>query len=183
MPDTIPSKPPEEPIHAAIGAAVTAGTPPNSEYSANGLPSLTDGKMGSDDHFDPEWMGWWYMDKPFEATIDLGKSQPIRSVAVHALMASESWIFLPKEVVFEVSRDGENFREVGKVQPTKDDFENEVPETRMLLANDLREVARFVRVRAERYGELPDWHLGYGGADGYEGQAWLFLDEILVNVR
>ena len=39
---------------------------------------------------------------------------------------------------------------------------------------------KYVRVRVERYGELPEWHSGRGGADGYDGETWLFLDEIQV---
>lgn len=172
--------PPAPPVHAAVGKGVIA-TPPNSEYPARGVQSLIDGRMGSDDHYDAEWMGWWYEDKPFEATIDLGMAMPITELAVHALTSSESWILLPRKIEFEVSADGAAFDSVATVEPTKVDLENEYPETKMLEAKGLAVEARYVRVRAQRYGELPRWHMGHGGADGYEGQAWLFIDEILVN--
>ena len=75
------------------------------------------------------------------------------------------------------------FTRVATVAPSDSDFQSTYPATKTLKASNLGKEARYVRVRVERYGELPSWHLGYGGADGYEGQAWLFIDEILVNPR
>ena len=37
--------------------------------------------------------------------------------------------------------------------------------------------ARYVRVVAKNFGVCPDWHLGKGG------NAWIFADEIEVDVR
>jgi len=167
----------------AIGRPVTVSSPPNRLYPAEGAKSLVDGLMGSEDYYDLEWMGWWYDDEPFEATIDLGKVVPIDELGVHVLSLSESWIFYPRSVEFEVSADGESYKVVGKVSPTAAELDSEYPATKILKATGLSEQARFVRVRAERYGPLPEWHLGFGGADGYEGEAWLFIDEILVNPR
>lgn len=168
---------------AARGKSVTVVGPPNSMYAAGGASALVDGKMGSEDHMDLEWLGWWYEDKPFCATIDLGRRTSIRELRVHTLTSSEAWIFYPRKVHFEVSDDGENFAAVASVNPSESDLLNEEPDTTYLTASGLTAAGRYVRVRAERYGELPDWHMGHGGADGYEGQAWLFVDEILVNPR
>lgn len=168
---------------AAVGKPVTGSCTPNSMYPAEGLASLVDGRTGSDYYEDPEWMGWWYEEKPFEATVDLGTVMPIEALGVHALTTTEAWIFFPRKVEFEISTDGKTYEQVATVKPTEDDLKNEYPETKILKASNLNKVARFVRVRAERYGELPDWHMGHGGADGHEGQAWLFIDEILVNPK
>ena len=69
--------------NAAKGKKVTAKGPPNEEYPADGLASLVDGEMGSDDYLDTKWMGWWYEDKPFEVTIDLGESKAIAELRGH----------------------------------------------------------------------------------------------------
>lgn len=166
---------------AALGKQVTASGPPNSQYEAQGLQSLVDGRMGSEDYQDLEWMGWWYEDEPFEATIDLGRVVAIRELGVHTLTSTEAWIFYPRKVEFELSRDGMSYRRVATIEPTKAELENQEPEAKILRASNLRETARYVRVRVQRYGALPEWHIGHGGADGYEGEAWLFIDEILVN--
>jgi len=166
---------------AAKGAKVIADCPPNVKYSADGLKSLVDGKMGSDDYQDHEWMGWWYEDKPFDIVVDLGKPVAIEELGVHTLTAMDVWIFYPRQVEFEVSNDGKTFEKVATVKPTNDQLETEFPAATILKASGLKTAGRYVRVRAKRYGELPEWHMGYGGADGYKGEAWLFIDEILVN--
>lgn len=168
---------------AAVGQVVTASCPPNDLYAADGVKSLTDGKMGSEYYYDQEWMGWWYEDKPFEATVDLGKLVAIEELGVHVLTCTESWIFYPRAVEFELSQDGKAYKKVATVKPTEDELEKDYPDTKTLKASNLGEEARYVRVTVERYGELPTWHLGHGGADGYEGEAWLFIDEILVNPK
>ena len=152
-------------------------------YPARGVKSLVDGKMGSEYHDDAEWMGWWYEDKAFEATIDLGKIVAIKELGVHTLASTESWIFHPPKVEFELSDDGKTFKKVATIKPARDELENEEPNTKILKASNLEAQARFIRVRVERYGELPQWHTAHGGADGYDGQAWLFIDEILVNPK
>lgn len=166
---------------AAIGKQVTLSCPPNRLYPAAGAKSLVDGRMGSEDYYDPEWMGWWYEDKPFEATVDLGRVVSIQELGVHVLTLSESWILYPRSVEFAVSKDGELYKELTPITPTDEELSYEYPATTILKATGLDEEARFIRVRAKRYGELPEWHLGHGGGDGYEGEAWLFIDEILVN--
>lgn len=168
-------------LNAAQGKKVELVGPPNSMYSGGGAASLVDGKMGSEDHLDLEWLGWWYEDKDFVATVDLGRATEIRDIGVHVLTNSEAWIFYPRKVDFGVSADGKSYQKLASVSPTESDLLNEEAEVKTLRARGLTASARFLRVRAKRFGALPDWHAGHGGADGYEGQAWLFLDEILVN--
>lgn len=170
-------------IHEAVGKHLTMTAIPSPQYEASGIQSLVDGKMGSDEYMDLEWMGWWYEEKPFEATIDLGKATAIRELGVHTLTSVESWIFYPRKVVFELSMDGKVFETVATLKPNDDDFETDYPDEMIMKAKDLKREARYVRVKAERYGALPAWHGAHGGADGVEGQAWLFIDEILVNPR
>ena len=168
--------------HAAVGL-VTAACPPNDLYAADGVKSLTDGRMGSENYYVQEWMGWWYEDKAFEATISLGKPVTVEELGVHVLTSAEFWIFYPRSIEFELSKDGKTYKKVATIAPTADDLTKEYPDTTTLKASNLNEEAQYVPVRIERYGPLPEWHMGYGGADGYEGEAWLFVDEILVNPR
>jgi len=137
--------------NAALGKYVTGPCPPNGQYSADGLASLVDGRMGSSDYLD--------------------------------LTCSESWILLPRKVEFELSTDGKNYTKLKTVSPSKKELDNEESETKILQLTGLKQSARYVRVSVERYGELPEWHSAYGGGDGYDGEAWLFVDEILVNAK
>ena len=165
----------------AAPKSITLSAPPNSRYPAEGKNSLIDGRLGSDYYQDSEWMGYWYQDKPFVATIDLGGVITIKKLGVHVLQSTDVWIFYPRSVEFEVSGDGKTYEAVGTVRPTKEDLAVTYAETRVLAVENLSKHARYVRVKIERYGTLPDWHIGAGGADGYEGEAWLFLSEIQVN--
>jgi hexosaminidase len=169
--------------NAALGKYVTGPCPPNGQYSADGLASLVDGRIGSSDYLDAEWLGWWYEDKPFVVTIDLGETTAIHSLGVHALTCSEVWILLPRKVEFELSTDGKNYTKLKTVSPSKKELDNEESETKILQLTGLKQSARYVRVSVERYGELPEWHSAYGGGDGYDGEAWLFVDEIMVNAK
>lgn len=168
---------------AALGKTVTALCPPNSRYRADGLKSLVDGRMGTEDYQDLEWLGWWYEDQACEITIDLGELMKVQELGLHTLTAAEAWIFFPRAIEFDLSTDGKIFKNVARIEPSKTDLDNEYPETKIFKASGLQTIARFVRMRAERFGELPDWHSAYGGADDYEGEAWLFIDEILVNPK
>lgn len=168
---------------AAIGKTVTTSCPPNAKYPAKGAVSLVDGQMGSELYDDEQWMGWWYEDKPFVATIDLGATIAIRELGVHTMASTESWIFFPRQVEFEVSNDDKTYKKIATVKPTAEELESQEPAAKILKASNLAAQARYVRVRAQRYGKLPEWHVGHGGADGYDGEAWLFIDEILVNPK
>ena len=66
---------------------MTLASPPNSMYSADGPPSLIDGELGSDDYYDPKWMGYWYEDGPFEAVVDLGAPTAVETLGLQKLIA------------------------------------------------------------------------------------------------
>jgi F5/8 type C domain len=170
-------------MDAARGKLVTGNCPPNSQYPASGLASLVDGEMGGEEYEDAAWMGWWYEDKPFEVTIDLGAVTAIHTLGVNTLSASEVWILFPRKIEFELSTDGKAFKRLAPVRPSESDLESEDIEAKTFELSGLKERARYVRVRVERFGELPESHMAYGGAEGVEGEAWLFVDEILVNPK
>ena len=80
---------------------------------------------------------------------------------------------MPRQVDFEVSLDGRNFRLAGSVV-------NEVPEKKngVIIKDFVKEIqkqeVRYVRIRAHNYGKIPSWHAGHNGA------AWIFVDEIVI---
>ena len=84
-----------------------------------------------------------------------------------------SWIWLPVDVVVEVSTDGGSFRQIARIA-------NDVrPESTDVAIRDLTETfepteARYVRIRAKSFGTIPDWHPGHGDC------AFIFVDEILI---
>mgnify|MGYP001581251471 FL=1 len=83
------------------------------------------------------------------------------------------WIFFPTEVVFSVSDDGINFKQVAEIK-------NNIPITNQELmikrfSTKVDNVkARYLKVFAKNIGVCPDWHKGAGG------KAWIFADEVTV---
>jgi glycosyl hydrolase family 92/F5/8 type C domain-containing protein len=150
---------------------VTLGSEPNPQYTAGGADALVDGLRGSTEWRTGRWHGYQYRD--FEATVDLGRIQSVRRAGAGFLQDVRSWIWMPVEVVVQVSIDGKEFQEVAKISTDvrPDDTELVI---RDLVGSFEPVEARYVRIRAKSFGTIPDWHPGHG--DG----AFVFVDEILI---
>jgi predicted alpha-1,2-mannosidase len=139
-------------------------------YTAGGRNGLIDGVYGDTNAFGG-WQGFFGDD--FEATIDLGQVRSFTIIESTFLQQYPSWIWLPEQVTYEVSTDGDNFHEVfskTNVVPLDEPgsfirgFKAEIGETS----------ARYVKVKAKNIGKCPPWHPGAGE------NAWIFIDEIRI---
>ena len=142
----------------ALGKPVTLTTPADPKYKTG---HLTDGKFGVETIKDPPWLGFQNVD--LKATIDLGESKAITSLAGRFLQHKPSGIQLPSRVEFSVSEDGKAFRNVAEVTLERwgnDGYDCWID---MAVTGDLKEQGRYVRVHAVNAGQ------------------WLFVDELLVN--
>jgi hypothetical protein len=141
------------------------------QYSAGGDIALIDTIRGTDDFRTGTWQGYHGVD--IEAVVDLGKSVNIRKVETGFLQDQNSWIFMPLEVQYAVSDDGNNFRVIGKLKndipPEK---EGAIREDFGLSFKPTR--VRFVRIRAKNRKVCPPWH------PGSDNKAWIFADEIVI---
>lgn len=145
----------------------------NENYSAGGTGALTDGFRGSDSFRggDQSWQG--YQGTDFEVIVDLEKPQTFNKIAIGFFQASSSWIVFPQYVEFYTSVDGKDFILAGKVEEpssirnpdwVQKDFTVTIPDS----------YARYVKIFAKNYDELPKWHPEAGG------KPWLMVDEIIV---
>jgi hypothetical protein len=132
--------------------------------------ALIDGIQGADDFRTGEWQGYHGVD--LNATIDLGEIISLEEIGVHFLQDQRSWIFMPTEVVFEVSRNGRFFKPIKTFRPSTLPQTEEVMLETFNINTDVE--ARYVRVIGKNRGVCPDWHLGAGG------KAWVFADEIII---
>ena len=144
------------------------------QYNAGGNDALIDGIRGSEDFRTGAWQG--YQDQDVIAIVDLGSIKPIDSIKVSFLQDQRSWIFLPTEVECYVSTNPQQFY---KNLPTvsfnagqKD--ENSKIETASFDMSGYS--ARYIKIVAKNFGDLPEWHLGAP----YNGKAWIFVDEIEI---
>ena len=159
-------------LHKALGKSMDSPTAFSSKYDGGGGTNpLTDGNTGSATHSDQRWVG--YEASSMVATVDLGELTPIQEVALGCLEEQNSWIFYPRSVVVEASRDGVHYRHLGVVEGGPAQASSGAHRKEMTLATP-GEQTRYVRVRAESILTCPDWHKGDGG------KAWIFLDELIV---
>jgi predicted alpha-1,2-mannosidase len=153
------------------GRSIVLETAYSPMYSAGGDMALIDMLRGSDDFRTGAWQGYQGVD--LDAVIDLGRLRRISRIAAGFLQDQNSWIFMPDEVEFSISPDGERFEIVGVVA-------NDVPEeydgaiVKDFSKELVNKSGRYVRVHARNIGICPQWHKGAGH------KAWIFSDEIII---
>ncbi len=159
-------------FHKAIGAKIAYLQAVNTKYPGTGEFPLLDGIRGSLSHTDGRWQG--FRGNDLEVVIDLGKVQDIKKLSAGFLQDQKRWIFLPLEVSFYISDDGQNFNLVDSVK-------NEIsPENEEALIKDFESLpdellhARYVKVKGENMKVCPAWHPGAGDP------SWIFADEVII---
>ncbi len=157
----------------AIGKIPTYKNEYSPNYKGNnGRVSLTDGYRGGTDYKDG-WQG--FQKNNLEIILDLGELTTISSINSSYLQYNNSWIFLPTEVSYALSKDGKEFEDAivlkNETDPRKrgkfiQDFQLDLKE---------KQSVRYIKVIARNIEECPDWHEASGS------EAWLFVDEVMVN--
>jgi hypothetical protein len=145
-------------------------TKPSENYSNGNGSVLTDGLRGLSD-YNYNWLGFEGND--LEAIVDLGQARPVSYLSASFLQNTRARVFMPEEVIYEVSLDGADFERVATVK-------NDIEATRKgvwIMPFDAQPggvQARYIKVRAVNIGSCPEWHTGAGEP------AWIFTDEIVI---
>jgi hypothetical protein len=145
-------------------------TPAHAQFRAGGDQALIDGLRGGDDFRLGAWQGFYGTD--LDAELDLGEVKDLHRVALGCLQDQNSWIFMPLEVRFEISEDGQAWREAGTVRNEVDPKAEGVVRRDFAVALSAR--ARFLRLHAKAPLTCPDWH------KGYPNKSFIFADEWMV---
>jgi len=157
------------------------GVVPHPQYSAGGLSALVDEIQGSIEWRAGGWMGFY--DQDFSAVIDMGSVKSVSEVSARFLQDSRAWILCPRHFSVMTSTDGVKFTPWAQEVALKDDWQNN--ETRIDQVTiehtdgkaGVKPIkARYVKVVADKYGMLPEGHLGYP----YHGSGYIFMDEIQI---
>lgn len=154
----------------AKGARIKLLTTPSETYPVGGVKALTDGLFGDLD-FHNNWLGFQGNDMIVE--IDLREPMIIHQVNMNFLKAVNSWVFLPEEVIVDVSPDGNKYIQAGSLTGDNTDQNYLVKAIPFTLNFDPVET-RYLRVKASSMKECPDWHRGFGNP------SWIFIDELIV---
>jgi predicted alpha-1,2-mannosidase len=141
------------------------------QYAAGGENALIDYMKGSNSYRTGAWQG--FQGEDLIAVVDLKDQRTSSNISIGFIQDVRSWIWFPKQVVFEISDDGENFKTVATLKHEFSDREEGSIIHR--FQTPVSETFRYLKITAENYGPCPDWHLGAGG------KSWLFADEIEID--
>lgn len=142
----------------------------NRQYHAGGSEGLIDGLRGGLNWRTGSWQG--YQNTDFECVIDLLDIRPIKKLGAGFLQDVRSWIWMPVKVQFWVSENGINYHSAGEIYNDISDSDYSLVIKDFEIQADV--IARFVKIIATNYGDIPEWHPGHGG------KAFIFIDEILI---
>ncbi len=139
-------------------------------YTAGGSNGLIDGLHG-----EPEVFGGWqgFFGDDFEAVIDLGEPRTFSEISSTYLQQYLAWIWIPESVVYSISNNGVDFKEV---YSEKGNVATEAPGSfiHKFNASIPSNTARYVKITAKNIAKCPPWHPGAGE------KAWIFVDEVVV---
>ncbi len=150
---------------------LTLKHPYSPTYSAEGPKSLIDDLTGGENFRNGLWQGFQAVN--LEATVDLNATQKVKSIQIRCLQDAGSWVWMPIEVIFETSVDGQNWNKLGVEKSPIALTDNASQAYTFTIAADGTPV-RYVRITGVNLGRCPDWHLGAGG------NAWIMADELNV---
>jgi hexosaminidase len=155
-------------ISKSTGRAYTLTKEPK-KYNGGEKYALTNGIRGDVNSNDP-WVG--FDGGNFDFTMDFGQKTLFTTVSVGFQGAFSSWIMPPKNIEILISDDNKTFKSVKRMElGTAVRKENFVQQLNLSLGN---QNARYLKVIAENYGNLPENHPGKGTP------SWLFVDEVSV---
>jgi predicted alpha-1,2-mannosidase len=141
----------------------------SSQYSGGGDLALIDGIRGGKDFRTGQWQG--FDGKNLVLELNIGEEKPLSSIGIGFLQDIKSWIWMPKKLNISVADKTHVFHEIGTNTPnTNASSYGQFTENMTIQFN--QENVQYIRIEAENYGKIPDWHPGAGNS------AWIFADEI-----
>ncbi|MEQ1744034.1 MAG: DUF4838 domain-containing protein [Saprospiraceae bacterium] len=151
------------------GHAPRLAKPASATYAKGDPNELTNRRVGELD-YRYNWLG--FQGNDLVATVRV-QGDSCSGISASFLQDQQSWVFFPKEVMFEVSTDGVHFRQVhtekSEIVP---DGKKAVKTVEVVLSAVQR--VKFVRVTAVNMGTCPAWHSCNGNP------CWIFSDEVVV---
>ena len=152
-------------FHKAIDKKVSYSPLYHKSYQGQGEATLTNVIRGTKNFHDGQWLGW--LGDDVTLTFDLEQATEVREVRIGAMDAQASGIYFPVEFIVSLSNDGKNYREVAthnepcvvRGKATLKDFVSKFSPTE----------ARYIKLTLKNVKTPPKG-----------GDAWLFIDEILV---
>ncbi len=155
-------------VHKALGKNYTLTKQPD-QYTGGERYGLTNGINGTLRAWN-NWIGITGSD--LDPVIDFGATTEFSKVTTNFLNSKTSWIYPPRSIEIFVSEDGQNFTSLGKKTIDAEGLQGNTVETTMFSTPGAK--GRYLKLVAQTFGAIPE------NASGAGNNAWLFLDEIIV---
>ena len=157
--------------HKAMGRPTTALTETHPSYTFSCPDLLTDGITGDGSHNSGDYAGWY--NKPMDVVIEMDGCS-YNEVTLSTYIQKGDWIFGPKKIAVYTSEDGEAYSEVASQTIEDSGLMGEGNGCHDFTLTFTETTAKYLKVVAETYTELPEWHPGAGHP------GFVFVDEIIV---
>ena len=158
-------------VHLGLNSNVDYQYLYNLSYPAEGLSSLTNGRLGSLDFKDGQWQG--FSGKNLDVIISLDSISSINKISMNFYQYINSWIIVPSYISILSSKDSLHW-EVIKSVDSIGEIRKRGKFINSLSFDSLKTDAKYLKIFAKNYGKLPSWHEAAGA------ESWLFIDEIIV---
>lgn len=156
--------------------SLTLDTKYSNQYAASGENALIDGLFGGGEFRTGDYQG--YYGKDIVATVTFKEPMAIHEFGASCIRDQKAWIFLPKEIRFEVSYDGIIYQNPQIISiPTANAGDKNPYNTTFTTTIDSDKIRKIksIRYTIVNPGNCPSWHLGAGNP------TWIFLDELIFN--
>ncbi len=147
---------------------------PVKRYGKNADIALMDGKKGTPGDYYNDWLG--FSGDDMEATIELAEPIDIKTVKIGVCVEPNDWVVWPKSAWVSFSTDGKTFTDWQRAEfpvydrPDKMAGHGRVEARARVSAKNVK----YLRVKIENQGVLPEWHPGAGE------KAWIMVDEVTI---
>lgn len=152
-------------FHKAIGKKVGYEPIYHKNYQGQGEATLTNVIRGTKNFHDGQWLGW--LGDDVTLTLDLGGTTEVHEVRIGVMDAQSSGIYFPVKFAVALSSDGKDYREVASHdEPCTIRGKASLKDFSLKFAP---EQARYLKLTLKNVKTPPKG-----------GDAWLFVDEVLV---
>lgn len=143
------------------------------QYAAGGANALIDGlRSGSTDYRSGDWQGYQKTDA--KGVIRFTNPQKVASVSLNCLQDEHSWIFLPEAFMVEYSTDGVSYTALPAARSKTNPLQEGQFSEKLTVTFPAPTEVKAIRFTAKNRGLVPPGHISAGG------NAWIFLDEIII---
>lgn len=157
--------------HKAMGRPVESLTATHANYTYNCPDLLTDGIVGMGPYNSGDFGGWYNV--PFEAVIEMDGTE-YNEATISTFVFKYDWVFGPKSITILTSEDGRTYSEIAHMDVEDKGQMDEGNGCQDYTLTFAETSAKYLKVIAETYTELPAWHPGAGHP------GFIFVDEIIM---